>query len=174
MHLETSSYVVIILALIGANIPFLSHRMFIFSPIAFHTEPQRWRGYYAIRAFLFYAVLIAALFIVSTPLLSAAIKLSAAVVALLLFTVAGLVYKPYVRTKNILIHVVEMVCFMCWVAGIGFFIESYYSNSFDQHWPFYAIGASIFTIMGLPGFVWRYLMRHRNRIATEKDGGLAI
>ena len=47
------------------------------------------------------------------------------------------------------------------VGGIGFAIESYLGKTTGQRWEFYAITFALFVTFAFPGFVYRYLLRHK-------------
>lgn len=41
------------------------------------------------------------------------------------------------------------------------FVESRFVPPAPQGWEFYGVTACLFIVLAYPGFVWRYLMRHR-------------
>jgi Protein of unknown function (DUF2818) len=47
------------------------------------------------------------------------------------------------------------------VGGVGFAIESHLGKTTGQGWEFYAITAALFLTFAFPGFVYRYLLRHK-------------
>ncbi|MGZ3182867.1 MAG: DUF2818 family protein [Telluria sp.] len=48
------------------------------------------------------------------------------------------------------------------VLGIGHGLESSLGNAFVQTWEFYPITACLFLVLAFPGFVLRYLRKHRH------------
>ncbi len=65
------------------------------------------------------------------------------------------------RIKSFWLRLVEVFVFYAVVVAIGFAFEAQIGNRFNQGWQFYAITLSLFLVCAYPGFVWRYLMRHR-------------
>jgi uncharacterized membrane protein YoaK (UPF0700 family) len=47
------------------------------------------------------------------------------------------------------------------VGSIGFAIESHLGKTSGQKWEFYAITFALFVTFAFPGFVYRYLLRHK-------------
>ncbi len=47
------------------------------------------------------------------------------------------------------------------VGTLGFALELNLGNAFPQRWEFYAVALSLFLVLGYPGFVWRYMLRRR-------------
>lgn len=47
------------------------------------------------------------------------------------------------------------------VGGIGFAIESHLGKTTGQGWEFYAITFALFLTFAFPGFIYRYLLRHK-------------
>jgi len=47
------------------------------------------------------------------------------------------------------------------VGGIGFAIESHLGKTQGQDWQFYAVTFALFVTFAFPGFVYRYLLRHK-------------
>lgn len=45
--------------------------------------------------------------------------------------------------------------------GLGFLLEARIGQRQPQNWEFYAAAACLFLTLAFPGFVWRYLRRHR-------------
>ncbi len=101
MDVSLSSWFVILLAALAANLPFLSERLFAVVPLGHEVKPA-W------------------------------LRLS------------------------------EMVFLYFLILGAGYFLESRIGNVFPQGWQFYAITACFFLVLGYPGFVFRYLRKHRS------------
>jgi hypothetical protein len=47
------------------------------------------------------------------------------------------------------------------VGAIGFAIESMLGKTTGQGWEFYAITLALFVTFASPGFIYRYLLRHK-------------
>ena len=63
--------------------------------------------------------------------------------------------------KPLWLRLVEMAVVYFVVGALGHLIESGIGNVFSQSWQFYAVTASLFVVFAFPGFVYRYLWRHR-------------
>lgn len=160
MYPETSVWLIIVLAVVCANLPFLTERMFVLAPVKLKGEPDKFIGYYFGRALLSYCFLGTSFYLLTDVGLSMSAKAFGGVAFILLFGVPGFIYGKTVAYKNIGIHLLELAVFACFVVAIGFFIEAYYANRFVQSWQFYAISVCIFLLLAFPGFTWRHLMRH--------------
>ena len=47
------------------------------------------------------------------------------------------------------------------IGGIGFAIESHLGKTTGQRWEFYTITFALFVTFAFPGFIYRYLLRHK-------------
>jgi Protein of unknown function (DUF2818) len=56
--------------------------------------------------------------------------------------------------------VLLVVAYFC-VGAIGFAIETNLGKTTGQRWEFYAITFALFVTFAFPGFVYRYLLRHK-------------
>ncbi|SUA89145.1 Protein of uncharacterised function (DUF2818) [Pandoraea pulmonicola] len=63
--------------------------------------------------------------------------------------------------KPLWLRLIEMLAAYFVVGALGYLVESGIGNVFPQGWEFYAITASLFVVFAFPGFVYRYLWRHR-------------
>ncbi|OFA05068.1 DUF2818 family protein [Duganella sp. HH101] len=61
--------------------------------------------------------------------------------------------------KPLFVRLAEMTVLYFVVGAIGFALEAQIGNRFQQTWEFYAISACIFIVLGLPGFIVRYLRK---------------
>lgn len=64
-------------------------------------------------------------------------------------------------SKPIRLRLVELVALYFLVRGAAYVLESRIGNTFPQGWEFYAITACLFLVLAYPGFVFRYLRKHR-------------
>ncbi|XHS77464.1 DUF2818 family protein [Burkholderiaceae bacterium UC74_6] len=53
------------------------------------------------------------------------------------------------------------------VLWIGFALEARIGQRQEQGWQFYWAAGFFFITLGFPGFVWRYLRRHRAEVVPE-------
>lgn len=63
--------------------------------------------------------------------------------------------------KNLAIRLAEMVVWYFVVGGVGLYLEQRNGQIAPQGWEFYAITATLFITFAFPGFVFRYLFKHR-------------
>ncbi len=47
------------------------------------------------------------------------------------------------------------------IGSLGFTLELDLGNAFPQGWEFYAVTLALFLVLAYPGFVWRYLLQRR-------------
>ncbi|QHE85454.1 DUF2818 family protein [Hydrogenophaga sp. BPS33] len=63
--------------------------------------------------------------------------------------------------KSLGVRVIELVVWYCIVGAIGLALEQRAGQIAPQGWEFYATTGSLFLTLAFPGFVYRYLYRHR-------------
>lgn len=63
--------------------------------------------------------------------------------------------------KPIWIRLLELLVLYFVVGAIGWFFENNIGNTFPQKWEFYAVTACLFLVLAYPGYVLRYLRKHR-------------
>ena len=68
---------------------------------------------------------------------------------------------PLARPKSAGLRLAELVLMYFLVGGLGLMLEARAGQIAPQGWEFYAITAALFIVFAFPGFVWRYLRRHR-------------
>jgi hypothetical protein len=66
------------------------------------------------------------------------------------------------RTKHFVVRLLELFVLYFVVGGLAYLLESRIGNVFAQTWEFYAITACTFVVLAFPGFVFRYLRKHRS------------
>ena len=169
MYPESSVWLIIILAFIFATLPFLTERMFAFVPAQLAGEPERFGGYYQLRAILSYAAIALAAYLMSMPLHSVPLKAVGFVLFILVLALPSVMVGPYVHVKKLAVRLFELLALYFLAGSIGFMVESYYANSVPQQWQFYAISLSIFVVLAFPGFVWRHLMKHPQNRGMLKE-----
>lgn len=64
--------------------------------------------------------------------------------------------------KSLAIRLAELVVMYFVVGGIALLLEKRLGQIAAQNWEFYAITATLFTTLAFPGFIWRYLLKHRD------------
>lgn len=70
------------------------------------------------------------------------------------------VFEPS-QPKTLGIHLIELAFLYGLVGGFGLFLENRVGQIAPQGWEFYAITATLFLTFAFPGFVYRYLFKHR-------------
>jgi hypothetical protein len=63
--------------------------------------------------------------------------------------------------KLLAVRLAELVLWYLLVGGIAFYLEHQLGQIAPQGWEFYAITATLFITFAFPGFVYRYLFKHR-------------
>jgi hypothetical protein len=69
---------------------------------------------------------------------------------------------PLARGKNLAMRLAELVVLYFVVGAMGLALENRLGQIAPQGWEFYAITATLFLTFAFPGFVWRYLLKHRD------------
>jgi hypothetical protein len=68
---------------------------------------------------------------------------------------------PLAGGKNLAVRLAELVVLYFLVGGVGLLLEQRAGRIATQGWEFYAITGALFITFAFPGFVWRYLGKHR-------------
>ncbi|HEY1231438.1 MAG TPA: DUF2818 family protein [Ramlibacter sp.] len=68
---------------------------------------------------------------------------------------------PLKASKSLAVRLAELVLLYLLVGGLGLALERRAGQIAPQGWEFYAVTAALFLTFAFPGFVWRYLLRHR-------------
>jgi hypothetical protein len=180
MNQTFAVWIIIALSLASANLPFVAQRPFLALPWTQPGEAARPIWIRWLEALAFFALLwgvgyliltlIGQAFFVASDPASAALfvgKLLAAIaLAALLLSYPGWRNRGRVIHKPFYVRLLEMLVLYGLVGTLGFAFEANMGNVFSQTWEFYAVTLSLFLVLGYPGFVYRYLMRHRK--ASQK------
>ena len=65
--------------------------------------------------------------------------------------------------KSLAVRLGEMVVLYFLAGTVGVLFESRVGQVAPQGWEFYAVTAALFVVLAFPGFIWRYLLKHRSR-----------
>ncbi|MDP3835990.1 MAG: DUF2818 family protein [Hydrogenophaga sp.] len=68
---------------------------------------------------------------------------------------------PRRAPKTLWMRVAELVLLYFLVGALGLALEQYAGQIAPQRWEFYATTGALFITLAFPGFVYRYLYRHR-------------
>lgn len=88
-----------------------------------------------------------------------ALALAAANLPFLTHRLFGLV--PLRGGKTLGVRLAELVVLYLTVGAVGLLLEQRAGQIAPQGWEFYAITATLFITFAFPGFVFRYLFKHR-------------
>lgn len=64
--------------------------------------------------------------------------------------------------KSLALRLAELVLLYFVAGGIGLLFERRAGQIAPQGWEFYAVTGSLFIVLAFPGFVYRYLLKHRS------------
>lgn len=64
-------------------------------------------------------------------------------------------------SKNLAVRLAELVFWYFAVGGMALLLEQRLGQIAPQGWEFYAITGTLFITFSFPGFVFRYLFKHR-------------
>ncbi|MDO8770724.1 MAG: DUF2818 family protein [Burkholderiaceae bacterium] len=64
--------------------------------------------------------------------------------------------------KTLALRLLELVMFYLLVGGLGLLLENRAGQIAPQNWEFYAITGALFLTLAFPGFIYRYLLKHRH------------
>lgn len=68
---------------------------------------------------------------------------------------------PLGRPKGLALRLGELLLLYLLVGGLGLLLEQRLGRIASQGWEFYAVTGALFLTFAFPGFVWRYLFKHR-------------
>ncbi|EJC64940.1 DUF2818 family protein [Alcaligenes ammonioxydans] len=171
MDQSLSIWVLIVLSVITANLPFLVEKPLLVLPWSLPGERSGLSPWLQLIVGLVYLLVLAALGLGiytliasssglnSLPLMVGKLLLGLALAAALFFFPAWRARHQKI-SKGFLSRLLEVCALYCIVGAFGFAFEASIGNPFKQTWVFYTITFALFLVMAYPGFVYRYLMRH--------------
>lgn len=68
---------------------------------------------------------------------------------------------PLKTPKTFGIRLFELVIFYFLAGGLGLLLEDRVSQISPQKWEFYTVTGALFITLAFPGFIYRYLLKHR-------------
>ena len=68
---------------------------------------------------------------------------------------------PLRAPKPLALRLAELVAMYFVVGGLGLLLERHAGQIAPQRWEFFAITGALFITLAFPGFIWRYLWKHR-------------
>ena len=72
-----------------------------------------------------------------------------------------LMFIPSKTPKTLGVRLFELVIFYFLAGGLGLLLENRAGQIAPQGWEFYAITGALFITLAFPGFIYRYLLKHR-------------
>lgn len=176
MSQSVAVWVLILLALITANIPMFVQRPLLFLPWQHQGEPQRpvlmryvlfvaYTGCLLSIGWAIHRVLSQTFFTSIAQLLMASAVFVLVMVAV--FALPVFSYRKLTIQKSFFTRLVETTVLYGFVGLLGVGFESSLGNVFPQRWEFYAITYSLFIILAYPGFVMRYLLKRRRVLVSQ-------
>ena len=69
---------------------------------------------------------------------------------------------PLAVPKSLWMRLAELLVMYVFVGMLGVFLEQQAGQIAPQRWEFYAITVALFITLAFPGFVYRYLLKHRS------------
>lgn len=66
------------------------------------------------------------------------------------------------QPKTLAVRLGELLVLYVLVGAAGLLLERRAGQIAPQGWEFYAVTSALFVTLAFPGFVWRYLWRHRD------------
>ncbi|TCT03809.1 uncharacterized protein DUF2818 [Paralcaligenes ureilyticus] len=175
MDQSLAVWILVVLALVTANLPFVVERPFLVLPWAQSGEPARASGLRWVESLVFFCLVVAlgygALLLIGRAFFSGSSAAATVlfllklvgffVVAAVLLGYAGWRDRGCVVKKSFFVRLIEVLVFYGLVGALGFAFEANIGNGFHQTWEFYVVTLSLFLVLGYPGFVFRYLLRNR-------------
>lgn len=190
MNQSFAVWLLIGLALVTANLPFVVERPFLALPWRQKGEVERPAWLMWLSSLLFFVVLVglalATLTLIGRGVFAATDAASVArflgILLALVVAVALVLAYPGWRSRGHQVHksfferLLELLVFYALGLVLGFALEANLGNRFPQGWEFYAITLCLFLVLAYPGFVWRYLMKRKAvaRRANKADSSAAL
>ncbi|MBI2768853.1 MAG: DUF2818 family protein [Burkholderiales bacterium] len=69
---------------------------------------------------------------------------------------------PMAAPKPLALRLAELVVLYFVAGGLGLALEKSAGQIAPQGWEFYAVTGALFIVFAFPGFIWRYLWKHRH------------
>ena len=68
---------------------------------------------------------------------------------------------PMKRPKPLALRLAELAVLYFLAGGLGLLLEHRAGQIAPQKWEFYAVTGALFITFAFPGFIWRYLWKHK-------------
>jgi hypothetical protein len=87
------------------------------------------------------------------------VSLNIAILLVVAIIAANLPFVP--KQLHFGIRFLSVILLYFAVGGLAYFLESRMGSVQHQHWEFYAVTACLFLVFAFPGFLYRYLWKHK-------------
>ena len=67
------------------------------------------------------------------------------------------------KPKPLALRLAELLLMYFITGGLGLLLEQRAGQIAPQRWEFYVITGALFITLAFPGFIWRYLWKHKNK-----------
>lgn len=182
MEQSPAIWLIIVLSLFTANLPFIMKGPLLVLPWAHKGEPDRPVILRWLESLIFFALVYAVgrvgYEMISTSLIVFANAMSIAAfygkLAAYVVVLGALMFYPAWRSrrhnikKSFVVRLIELFVLYLVVGVLAFALELNLGNRFEQTWEFYAITGSLFLVLGYPGFVFRYLMKRSKKSSRPR------
>ncbi len=181
MEQSVAIWILIILALATASLPFFVERPLLVLPWAQKGEDGRpgWLRllesivFFAVLAGLHYAILIWVGGSLVIPSDSASVGLF--VLKIIVLAVAVVLVLSYAGWRDLnkstrrpfISRLLEVLVLYFMLGTLGFAFEINIGNFFPKTWEFYLITLCLYLVLAYPGFVFRYLLRRHYRHSND-------
>ena len=175
MSQNVAIWVLILVSLISANLPFYFARPLLFLPWQQQGEPARpW--YLRLLLFVVYTACLLAVGVYMYTLLSQTLFTSplhlvtlsvlCTAIAVVMFAIPAWAQRKLTIKKSFFARLLETSAMYGFVGLLGVGFEASLGSIFPQRWEFYVITYCLFVILAYPGFVIRYLLKRRRVLIT--------
>src|SRR5690625_71105 len=169
MSQSTAIWLVIGMAMVTANLPFIFQKPLVVLPWAQAGEPKRPTALRWVESLVFLGLLggIAWLFYgwISNAFGMAYGSWVVGYIAVcaVLMAVPAWRARHYDIEKSFVARMVELFVLFLLTGTLAMAFEANIGSRFPQTWQFYAINGCLYLVLGYPSFVMRYLLRRRRR-----------
>jgi len=176
MEQPVAVWILIVLALATASLPFLIRRPLLMLPWLQKGEDRRPAWLRLLESIVFFAILVGLHFAILGWVGGALVGADAASMGLFLVKIAVLAVAVVLLLsypgwrdinkrihKSFVVRLLEVLVLYALVGTLGLAFEVNIGNAFPKDWEFYVISLCLYLVLAYPGFVYCYLLRHRHR-----------
>lgn len=185
MEQSSAVWLIILLALITANLPFAIQRPLLLLPLQQAGGPARPLFLRWLESLLFFALLGSTAWLFYTSISNmlilgggvSSLMFIGLIIAYLASCIALMGFAGWrlraMEHKSFAVRLLEVLVLYALCGTLAMALEQNIGNRFAQTWEFYAITGSLYAVLGYPGFVVRYLLRkpRRRRAGAGSQSG---